>query len=156
VRMELAANNRAEALGYLRRYTPLVGDDFQKMAVAADWNLRLGRLDDAVELAERVKEKTPSEGAERGLRLVHLRRGDPAKAVTHLEQAGKDPDAIDGLVRGYLALGKLASAEQALKRIDRTVQLTPELRQARTLVPALVARRLALRKDAKIPAGKAE
>src|SRR5262249_8130381 len=110
IRLELAANRRTEAVDYLRRYTVVVGNDLKGLIQAAEFHLRLGRYEDAFELASRAREKRFSAQTQRILGLVYLHRGDYEHAVFHLDRAEPDAQVLEGLIRGYLALGRLGEA----------------------------------------------
>ena len=71
VRLELEGDNRGAALEYLRRYTLAVGDDRDGMLQAGTWYLQLGRLDEALDLALRARQKKFTAGTQRLLGLVY-------------------------------------------------------------------------------------
>lgn len=154
VRLALAANNRAEALDHLRRYTVSVGDDFDGLLNAAELHLRLERYDDALELASRAREQRFSARTQRVLGLVAAHRGDAAKAVFHLDKADLDADVLEGLIRGHVALGNLREAELRAGQADKVETPTDGLCQAYALTIALVQRRTAVLKGLKVPSGK--
>jgi tetratricopeptide (TPR) repeat protein len=142
VRLNLEAGDRDEALRYLRRFTAVVGDDVTDLVKAAEWHLRLDRLEDAFDLATQAREQRFHEKAQRVLGLVYLRRGDLAKAVFHLDRAEADADVLQALIPAYLALGKLREAEERVEKARTlTTDLPSELRQAMNQVAALTQRR---------------
>ncbi len=77
IQLALVADNRDEALTYLRRYTVVVGDEISGQLRAADYYLRLGRYNEAFDLAAKVRDKTFHEKAQRILGLVYLHRREP-------------------------------------------------------------------------------
>jgi tetratricopeptide (TPR) repeat protein/transglutaminase-like putative cysteine protease len=154
IRLDLTADRRADALLHLRRYTLLVEEEGEGLAAAAEFHLQLGRPDEAFELASRVNGKAEGR-AERVLGQVCLQRGDYRQAVLHLENAAPDRQATVGLIRSYLALGKLREAEKAVRGFDALV-VADELRQLRALVQKLVDRRQALLAAARLPLHKGE
>jgi tetratricopeptide (TPR) repeat protein len=155
VRLALATDDRAEALAYLRRYTVAAGEDGDRLATAADFYLRLGRDDDAFDLASEAARRRPGARAQRVLGLVLDRRGEYEQAISHLEKGELDARALEALVRGHLALGKLHAAEQSAQRLDKVEKPTAALVQVCLHVNALALRRASLLKEAKAPAGKA-
>jgi tetratricopeptide (TPR) repeat protein len=191
VRLYLAADNRPEALRYLRRYVTAAGTDSAKLALAAELCLRLNRADEAFELATQASQqpketppafsasttsllgsssgqgpflaafalfpgRTPDRKAVRVLGLIHVQHGEHDKAILCLEKAVLDAPVLEGLIRSYLALGKLRLAEQCLQRRDKIGQATPSLEKACDLVKSLVQRRTALLAEARLPPEKAE
>src|SRR5262249_51865168 len=76
VRLALAANDRETALLHLRRYTVVAGSDGDGLVAAADFHLRLGRLDDASDLAHRALRLGANPNAERVIGLIHFARGE--------------------------------------------------------------------------------
>jgi tetratricopeptide (TPR) repeat protein/transglutaminase-like putative cysteine protease len=144
VRLELAAGARDEALRDLRRYTVLVGDDRAGLVRAAAWHLQLGRQEDAFDLATRAQEQKFDAGAQRVLGLVHLQRGQYERAVFHLDRAERDEQVLLGLIRGYLALGKVRTAIEAGEAAAALRDCGEELKQARAQTAALAERRKAL------------
>lgn len=147
VRLHLAANDRDEALRHLRRYTIVVGDKMMGLIRAAEWHLQLGRYEDAFDLASRAREIRFHEKTQQILGLVYLQRGDHTKAVFHLEKADPTSQGCEGLIRGYLALGKLREAEEQVDKARRLDPISPELRRTMEVVDALVQRRKALLKQ---------
>jgi tetratricopeptide (TPR) repeat protein/transglutaminase-like putative cysteine protease len=141
IRLELAAGQRATALTHLRRYTLAVGDDVTGLVTAADFHLQLGRYEDAFDLATRADARRPDTGAARVLGLVCLHRGSYEQAAVHLERAPRDAPVLLGLIRSYLALGRLDPAEEAAKAAEKLTETSPELRKACGLVNCLVDRR---------------
>src|SRR5262249_25730388 len=152
IQLELAANNRSQALDYLRRYTVVEGSNVKELVKAAQWHLRLERYEDAFELAMRARAKDFHADGQRVLGLVYLHRGDFEKAAFHLTRADLDAQVLEGLIRAYVALGKLAEAERQAERVQAIAQPTGTLRQACTLVKALAQRRSAVRKQPQVPA----
>jgi tetratricopeptide (TPR) repeat protein len=154
VRLELAADRQAEALDYLRRYTVAVADNPAGMVKAAEFHLRLGRLDDALDLAGRARGQGQTGPADKVLGLVYLNRGEVERAVSHLDGAEPDDAVREGLVRCNLLLGRLTAAEQAAAA-EASDGPSPDLRRARALVTTLKKRRAAVLKKVRVPAGKA-
>jgi tetratricopeptide (TPR) repeat protein/transglutaminase-like putative cysteine protease len=129
VRLSLAANARPEALEYLRRYAVAAGDDPGRVLQAAEFYLRLGRYEDAADLAAKAGKKRPDARVERVMGLVHLHRKEYSLALAHLEKATPDPETVGGTLRAMLALGAVAG-------------LTERLDQARALKDAPADTRL--------------
>jgi tetratricopeptide (TPR) repeat protein/transglutaminase-like putative cysteine protease len=155
IRLELAAGRRAGALDFLRRYTVLVRDDLRGLVRAADYHLRLGRTEDAADLAQRALDIRFDAQAQRVLGLVHARRGRPDLAVPALARAEKTPAVRETLIRGNLALGRLLDAVRQAKEARPSAKATPGLSQACTLVEQLSERRKALVKRARLSKNKA-
>src|SRR5262249_32185792 len=127
VRLHLEAKERTEALDFLRRYTLVVGNDVEGLATAAQWHLRMGRLEDAEELASRAREIRFHEKAQRVLGLVALQRGELDVAVKHLAKAEPDGEVIEGLIRAHLLLGNLAEAELQAGLLDKVEKPSEDL-----------------------------
>jgi tetratricopeptide (TPR) repeat protein len=156
VRLGAASGERAEALDHLRRYTLAVGDDQAGLLTAAEWYLRLGRSDEAFDLATRANEQRFHEKAHRILGLVYRQRGDHAKAVFHLGKADPDSAVLEALIRSHLALGRLKAALERADQGDRVEDAGAGLRQAVIIVNSLAQRRRDVLQAAKVPAGKEE
>jgi tetratricopeptide (TPR) repeat protein len=154
VRLEAAADARPEALEHLRRYVVIAGDEPSALLTAADWYLRLGRADDAFDLANRAKEQGAREKADRVLGLVYRQRGDHAKAVAHLDKAEPDAAVLEALIRSHLALGQLRAALERAAQGDRAEEASAGLRQAVIMANSLADRRKDVLKAAKVPADK--
>jgi tetratricopeptide (TPR) repeat protein/transglutaminase-like putative cysteine protease len=155
VRLNWAAKNRAEAVDYLRRYTVAAGGEFEGQVTAAEWHLRLGRYDDALDLAQRARETRPDESVQRVLGLVYLHRKDYKQAVLHLAKATVDSEVVAGLIRAHLALGNLTEARSCcVALVGEIEEPSAELRRLCKRVDGLVERRQALLKEAHVPAGK--
>jgi tetratricopeptide (TPR) repeat protein len=116
IRLAVGVNNRSEALDYLRRYVVLVGDDTSGQLLAADYYYRLGRHDEAFDLARQAAKGRHDAKAERLLGLVLLHRGDLAGAAGHLGKAEPDAAVVEGLLRADLALGRVADLPGRLKQ----------------------------------------
>jgi tetratricopeptide (TPR) repeat protein/transglutaminase-like putative cysteine protease len=153
-RLELAKGEKAEAIEHLRRYVVAVGDDALGLLTAADYYLRLGRLDDASDLATRADGPRFHEPAHRVLGLVCRQRGDNAGAVSHLTKANPDAAVLEALIRSHLALGQLKPALQRAEQGDRLADATAGLRQAVIMANSLGQRRRDVLAAAKVPAGK--
>jgi tetratricopeptide (TPR) repeat protein len=154
VRLSLASGAKTEALDYLRRYTLAVGQELAGLAQAAEWHLRLGRYEDAFDLASRAREIGFHEKAQRVLGLVYLHRNDFDKAVLHLGKADPDAEVLEGLIRGHLLLGNLRDAELCVLQADKLDDRPAALRRACDRVKRLVERQQALLKEAKPPEDK--
>src|SRR5260370_6172035 len=160
VRLELATGQRREALDLLRRLTVVVGDQTEGLIKAAEFQLQLGRYDDAFELASRAESETSeaSKAADicRILGLVYLHRQDYRPAVAHLEKATPGPEVIVGLIRAYLALGKLEEAERQAERVEQITEATLPLCRAYAGLIMLGQRRDAIRQECPPISEKAE
>jgi tetratricopeptide (TPR) repeat protein/transglutaminase-like putative cysteine protease len=156
IRLEVASGARADALDHLRRYELAVDGDDVGLLTAADFYLRLGRLDEAFDLATRADQPRFHEQAHRILGLVHRQRGEHAKAVTHLGKANPDTTVLEALIRSHLALGQLKEAVERADQGDRMEDASAGLRQAVIMANSLARRRQEVLKGAKVPAGKEE
>jgi tetratricopeptide (TPR) repeat protein len=152
VRLAQAANQRAEALAYLRRCMVAAGEDADRQVITADLCFRLGREEDALDLAGRALAQRP-EQAGRVLGLAYAASGEHAKAVLYL--AKTDPnlqsECLQVLIRSYLALGRLDDAQRAVGRLNKVSQSAPGLAELRDQIEALVERGKTLRKE--MPSG---
>ncbi|HYT95223.1 MAG TPA: tetratricopeptide repeat protein, partial [Gemmataceae bacterium] len=155
VRLELASGAREDGLRDLRRYTVLVGDDVAGLAQAATWHLQLGRYEDAFELASRAQAQKFDAAAQRVLGLVHLHRGNYKQAVFHLDRAERDEQVALGLIRGYLALGKVQEAIEVGEAAGSLSDSGPALNKARAQIAALAERRKGLLRSLPVPPPKA-
>jgi tetratricopeptide (TPR) repeat protein len=153
VRLELSADNHAEALEHLRRYAANA-TSAADLAQAAHWYFRLDRLEEAFDLASRSASRSSSPLAHRTLGLVQLRRGDWKKAAFHLERGGESADVQAGLIQAYLTLGELRKAEKLAERAAKNA--TGELDQACLVVQSLARRRAVLSQEVKVPAEASE
>jgi tetratricopeptide (TPR) repeat protein len=141
IHLSLAANDRDEALTYLRRYTVLVGDDVSGQLLAADHYLRVGHYDEAFDLAARVRAKTFHEKAQRITGLVYLHRGEPAKAIQHLDKAEPDAVVAEALLRATLLLGNLDDVQKRLDQAERLRTSSEALKKTSGRARALLQRR---------------
>lgn len=153
VRLHWAAKERAETLDYLRRYTVAAGTEPEALVTAAEWHLKLGRYEDALDLAQRAREARPEARAQRVLGLVYLHRGRYEDAVRRLEKTDADAEVLAGLVRAHLALGNLSEAALRAGQADKRKETTAELRRLGKRVARLVARRDAVLKAAAVTGG---
>jgi tetratricopeptide (TPR) repeat protein len=154
VRMEIAAGNRGQALDYLRRYTLTVDQDREGLVQAGTWYLQLGRQQDALELALKARELKFSAATQRLLGVLYSQQGEHTKAVLHLSRANLDPEVLLGLMRAYLALGKLRDAIDLAPLSKQFKSVPPELQDLATLVRDLDKRRLWYLNDARVPVEK--
>jgi tetratricopeptide (TPR) repeat protein len=141
IQLALADNNRDEALGYLRRYTVLVGDDVSGQLRAAERYLRLGRDDEAFELAGRVRAKVFHEKAQRITGLVYLHRGEPTRAIAHLDKAEPDAVVAEALLRATMLLGNLNDVQKRLDQAERLGASSDALKKTSERARKLLARR---------------
>ena len=107
--------------------SPEVPDAASRLYAQIVDNLRRGQLDEALRDALRLFEIEPSPELSFGmLALVHLQRGDFAKAATLLEESiakwGEAGSALTNLSKAYHALGK---HEEALNLARRGLSLDP-------------------------------
>jgi tetratricopeptide (TPR) repeat protein/transglutaminase-like putative cysteine protease len=156
VEIALADGQPREALDSLRRYTLAASKSAAGLCRAADFHLRLGRLDDAVELASRAREQKASPVAERILGSVYLQRGDHRRALPHLERADKDGPVLTGLIGAQLALGNLGEAERWVEEADKIKEPATDLARSCAVTRALLQRRAALRRALAAPPDRAE
>jgi tetratricopeptide (TPR) repeat protein len=154
IRLAVGVNNRAEALDYLRRYVLVVGDEPSGLLLAADYYYRLGRPDEAYDLALRARGQRRDEKAERLLGLVCLRRGDFKGAAGHLEKAEPDAAVLEGLLRADLVLGRVADLPGRLRRAEALAKKTDALLAACARARRLLQLRADLGKASPPPAGK--
>ena len=141
IRLSLLTDQRDEALAYLRRYTVLVGDEVSGQLLAADYYLRLGRYDEAFDLAARVREKTFHEKAQRITGLVYLQRGEPALAIKHLDKAEPDAVVVEALLRATMALGNLHEVTGRLEQAERLSASSETLKKSMAKARTLLQRR---------------
>ena len=156
IRLESAAKHADKALNYLRRYTILAGSDLERLIKAAEFHFGMGRLEDAFELAERARDVRFHPHTQRLLGLIHLKRNNFEQSVFHLERADADADVVEGLIRGYLVLGKLGDAQRVAEKIAGLEPLTLGLRQAEVTLLRVRLRRALLVRDLSIKPEKAE
>jgi tetratricopeptide (TPR) repeat protein len=156
IRLSWESKKTDDALAYLRRYTVAVGDDLDGLATAAEWHLRLGRYEDAFDLASRAREIGFHEKAQRVLGLVSLHRGKYEEAALHLAKADLDAEVLDGLLRSSMALGRLSEAITQAAQLEKIKDPPPDLRRLCAAVADFAARRRTMLKEAKFPAGKAD
>jgi tetratricopeptide (TPR) repeat protein/transglutaminase-like putative cysteine protease len=154
-RLELAAKRPTEAIDTLRRYSAAVANDAAGLARAADYHLRLGRLDDAQELGIRAVNEGSKSAARRTLGLVAYQRGKYGAALTELSQVDVDPAVLEALIRSELALGHLGSAIKQAERADKLDKPTPEILDCCKLVVQLQQRRNAVLAAVRVPDGLA-
>jgi tetratricopeptide (TPR) repeat protein/transglutaminase-like putative cysteine protease len=154
VRLALAANDRSEALDNLRRYAVAVGDEPAGLLQAAEHYLRLGLVDEAIDLANRVGRKG-NERAERVLGLAHLRRGENSLALVHLEKAkAGDAVVLEGTLRALLALGNLDGLAAKLPTAKDLPQANADLRKTYEDSRSVLTRREQLRHACPAPPGR--
>ena len=148
VELCLAQKDRPQASRYLTRYIALVDDHFKGLIRAADFALRLGRYDQAFDLASRARDQHFHESVQRILGLVSLQRGQMGKAVFHLERADPSAEVLEGVMRARLALGQLTAAEREAQRAGLIPMPPAALKAVRERTKALVARRDAILEEA--------
>jgi tetratricopeptide (TPR) repeat protein len=145
IRLTSAQGSKAEANGYWRRFAVAVGDQPEGLAQAADLAARLGRFDDAYDLASQARigktELHPLALRPMGLALYH--RGKFGEAANYLAKAEPDAEGLTGLVQSLIALGRLGDAETQLSRFA-SIEPTPESRKVVAWVKSLGTRRTAL------------
>ncbi len=154
VRIALATDNRAEALDFLRRYAVAAGDDADRVLLAADYYTRLGRLDDALDLAEKAQRLRPDARAARSLGLIHLRRGEYSLALSRLEKAGADAVVLEALLRAMLAVGAVDGLSARLDQALGIAGAPAELLRTCADAQAVLGRRKQLAKVAPPPRGR--
>jgi tetratricopeptide (TPR) repeat protein len=155
-RLAWKAGEGPEAVAHLRRLASLA-ETPEEFAAAADWSLKLGRLDDAADLAGRAEgDKGLLPSAYRTLGLVALRRGQPDAAVGYLESADApgDPEVVDGRLRSLLLLGRLREARALWAESPLAKgKLTPALTRTAERLRAIGARFNAVKPTADEEAG---
>jgi tetratricopeptide (TPR) repeat protein len=154
IQLHLRGNRRGRALECLRRYAVAAGDEPAALLVAADYYLRLGVDEEALELAGRVGESKYADKVERIVGLVHFHRGEVAKAVPHLKKAETGPDVLEALLTCNLLLGRLPDALDRLPSADQIDKPTAALRQLREQLHRLQERRTELDRVAPAPEDK--
>jgi tetratricopeptide (TPR) repeat protein len=155
VRLSLAANERAAALDYLRRYAVVAGEDPTSLLLAADYYLRMGLTEEAAELAQKAGGKQPGASVERILGLVHLRREEYSLALVHLEKASLDGAVVAGTLRAMLAVGTVAGLADCLERANGIKGTTDEVRRTCADALAVLSRRKQVERSCPSPAGRA-
>lgn len=143
------ADNK-DTLEMVRRYT-LLAQDASSLVQAAEYHFRLGRLEDAFELANRSRDKVFTAKAQRILGLIRVRQGELTQGIFHLARADQDAEVVEALVRAHLSLGQLHLAELRLGVLETS---TPALDKLRDRVSTLAARREELLKSANLPQEK--
>jgi tetratricopeptide (TPR) repeat protein len=156
IRLESAAKHTEKALDYLRRYTILAGNDLDRLLKAADLHFRMGRLEDAFELAQRARDIRFHPQTQRLLGLIHLKRNEFEQGVFHLERADVDSEVVEGLIRGYLALGKLGEARRIAEKIAGLEPVPLSLRQTEVVLLRVRLRKAMLAKDIHVKPEKAK
>jgi tetratricopeptide (TPR) repeat protein len=154
LRLALVLKDRQAALDYLRRYALLVRRDRSGLQLAAQAYLKLGRTDDALELALRARDLGFHEKTQRLLGLAYLRRADDPRAVQHLEKAEADATVLAALLGAYLRLGKLRELEGALEKAARLDRVDDPLRRTMERGRSALKRRAELGKGVSVPPGK--
>ncbi len=147
-------NDQSEALAYLRRYSVAVGDDVGGLLRAADSYLLMHRYDEAFELANRVRERTFHERAQRIVGLVYMRRGEYAKAIAHLDKADADAVVVESLLRCRMALADLREVPELLEKADKFGEAPESMLQEAARARKLVRRQREMAATLKIPDGK--
>jgi tetratricopeptide (TPR) repeat protein len=155
-RVEREAKHTTEALDALRRYSAAVAKEPAGLARAADYYLRLGRLDDALELATRAVNEGSKSAARRTLGLVAFQRGKYAEALTELDEVDVDPAVLEALIRSNLALCQLAKAIKQTERAAKLDKPTPEVLECCKLVLQLRQRRKTVLAGAPVLNGRAQ
>jgi tetratricopeptide (TPR) repeat protein len=156
VRLNWVAKKSEQALDCLRRYTLAVGDEVEGLATAADWHLRLGRYEDAFELASRAREAGFSAPAQRVLGLVYLHQNKYEEALQHLGKADLDAEVLEGILRCDLAVGRLTDALEQAGQSTKVKDPSPRLGQLVEAVGQLIATRTALLNKVHPPMQKEE
>jgi tetratricopeptide (TPR) repeat protein/transglutaminase-like putative cysteine protease len=143
IRLSVATGKRDEALGYLRQLTAAADGDAEVFAAAAEGFARLGRFDDALDMAGKAKDADGQmpQPARRAVGLALADRGEPAKAIELL--TGPDPDAtvLVARMRARFAVGDLAGAADDAAASKTIEEPTAELKAAARQVQALMKRR---------------
>jgi tetratricopeptide (TPR) repeat protein/transglutaminase-like putative cysteine protease len=154
ITLEILADQRTEALDDVRRFTVLAGTADQLLA-AAEFYLRLKKLDDAAELATRAQKERADARSERLLGRVALEQGNYEQAVAHLEKADADAEVLAGLIRGSLASGGLQDAVRYARQAEPLANSTEALRQLVRRTHELERRRTLIVNQVQVPAKKA-
>jgi transglutaminase-like putative cysteine protease/tetratricopeptide (TPR) repeat protein len=154
VRIELAAGHRTEALDTLRRYTLAVEQDREGLVQAGTWYFQMGRLQEALELALKAHDMKSSAATQRLLGMVYSQQGDYSPAVQHLSRANLDPEVLLGLMRGYLAQGRLRDAVDLVPLHEQFKDAPKALGDTAALLRDLGKRRDSYAADARVPLAK--
>ena len=141
IRLSMKAKDDMAALDFLRRYSLRVLDDVEGLVLAAAAYHKLGRLDEALELALRAREIDFHERAQRIIGLVHFQRGDFSRAALHLEKAEPDVVVHAALLRSRLLTGELRDVPEQLARIGRLADVPPALARLAEQARAVLKRR---------------
>lgn len=90
-------------------------------------NYKLGNIDQAIELLERVHQKTPSGDTYSALGFLYVMQGDAEKALAFnqgaLEYDDEDPIVLDNLGQTYYRL--LGDKEKALEYFQKAIEIKP-------------------------------
>lgn len=148
VRLCTEEGMKTEATVYLRRLSALISDEPGERAKVADFAARLGRFDDAFELASQARTEEsglhPLAHRPMGLALFHRQEFGPASE--HLGKAEPDAETLSALVYSLVAQGHLTEAESHLPRFAG-IEPTAESKAAVAHVQSLGQRREILRKS---------
>jgi len=154
IRLAQTGKRPALALEYLRRYSLAVRDDLPGLQMAAEHYYKLGRLDDALELATRARDLNFHERTQRLLGLIYLRRGDLTLAHRHLDRAGLDNEVLESLIRCLLGQGLLTEAGDRADQLERIDKPSEALKATCATVRRLLQRRIDLLEQQPAPPGQ--
>jgi tetratricopeptide (TPR) repeat protein len=143
VRLAVATGDRDAALDYLRQLVATAEDDQESLAAAADGYARLGRFDDALELAGRIKGENGQmpEAARRAVGVALASRGEAAKAIDLLKVPDPDAMVLATRIRARLMLGDLSGAAEDARAAKLLEEPSAESRLAVEQVQSIVRRK---------------
>jgi tetratricopeptide (TPR) repeat protein len=144
VRLELKAKHARPALEWLRRYTLAVKGDLEGLNQAALFHLRLGRLDDALDLALQARDMEFHADTQKVLGLIYLHKRDYVRTAFHLDRANRDAEVLLGLIQAHLALGELTQAADCARGAAVVDNPTAELNALLKKTVRLLQRKLAI------------
>jgi tetratricopeptide (TPR) repeat protein/transglutaminase-like putative cysteine protease len=155
VRLAVASNDRSAALDYLRRYAVGVGDDPSGLLQAAEHYLRLGLVEEALDLAKKASRKGNDARVEQVLGLAYVRRGEYSLAIVHLEKANpRDSSVLEATLRAMLSLGNLDGVAARLSSAKELAGQTAELRKTCDDALIVLRRREQLQRTCPAPAAR--
>lgn len=142
IRLSLIGPKREDALPYLHKLAAIAGDEDHLYALAAEGLARLGRFDEATELANRTRDPAGQmpDAARLALGLALAHRGEAAKAIEMLKSAEPDSDVLIARIGCRLALGELTAAINDVTASKSVEEPSEELQKLCERVQSLMQR----------------